>query len=439
MPTDQFHIEKHVHGGVGLSHDPDGKATLLEGVIAGERVTAKIYSKSSSMQKGRATQINDPSPFRIQPPCKIYKHCGGCDFQHMNYSRQLLAKEEVLQDLLLRSGHPTLIRAAKKILAFPIASDEEYHYRQRIRLQVDPQQTLGFYKRRSNVCVAVSTCLLAQPQINDCLHKLQQQKPFSHLLARTESLELLFNPADKQITLIMHLSQKPRPADMSHAIKLTKEIAGLQHVFFCGVGFASSGQSVLSFSVPPLIPYTNTEINLSWETGGFCQVNLKQNLKLIQTVLEYCNATETDSVLDLFCGNGNFSIPLAVLAKNLFGIEGQGSAIRSARKNSTNAGQTNTSFSKQNVHDACISMANTGKHFDIVIIDPPRQGVPGLAEHLTQLTNKRLIYVSCDPATLCRDLAKLIEKGFHLTKLQPIDMFPQTHHIECVALLEKVP
>ena len=435
MVTQQFQIEKHVHGGFGLSHDLDGKVTLLEGVIAGETVAAKIYSENKTLQKGRATQIIKQSPARIKAPCKYYKQCGGCNFQHMTYSRQLQAKEEVLKDLLLRSGHKVLIRAAENSIAPLLASNNAFHYRQRIRLQVDGQQTLGFYKRRSNDCIAIKSCMLAQKEINDCLKVLLQQQTFLKLLNRTETVELLFNPASKKITLLFHLSQKPRPADRQHADVLVEECKEIEHIFFHGSDFAPSGKAVLSFSIDT----QGKELSLSWESGGFCQVNLHQNQKLIQTVLEYCALTGTDSVLDLYCGMGNFSIPLAQRAKTVTGIEGQGSAIRSAKTNSRNARQNNTRFYKRAVHDACTEMINKGSRYDVVIIDPPRAGAPDLSSQLTQLTKKRLVYISCDPATLCRDLASLLDKGFGLTKLQPIDMFPQTHHIECVALLEVVP
>ncbi len=435
MVTQQFHIEKHVHGGFGLSHSLDGKVTLLEGVIAGETVTAKIYSQSKNLQKGRATQIIEQSPFRIQAPCKYYKQCGGCDFQHMTYPRQLQAKEEVIRDLLLRSGHKALSRAAENSITPLPASNNVFHYRQRIRLQVDGRQTPGFYKRRSNDCIAIDTCMLAQEEINDCLKTLLQQQTFLKLLKRTEAIELLLNPAGKKVTLLFHLSQKPRPADRQRAEFLVEECREIEHIFFHGSDFAPTGKAVLSFSIDS----QGKELSLSWESGGFCQVNLHQNQKLIQTVLEYCDPAETDSVLDLFCGMGNFSIPLAQRAKTLTGIEGQGSAIRSAKANSNNAGQSNTHFFKRAVHDACTEMIKNGNRYDVVVIDPPRAGAPDLSSQLAQLTKKRLIYISCDPATLCRDLASLLDKGFRLIKLQPIDMFPQTHHIECVALLELVP
>lgn len=439
MKSQKYHIEKIINGGFGLSHDTDGRVTLIEGVIPDETVTARIWFENKNLQKGRPQQIINASADRVQPDCKYYKQCGGCDFQHMTYARQLQAKGDIVKDLLARSGHHVLQEAAENILASPLPSPEEFHYRQRIRLQVDDTQTLGFYKRRSNNCVPIERCLLANKRINTCLDKLLHHSVFERLLLRTESLELLFNPASDRVTLSFHLIQKPRPADTRHALTLTEKIKEIENIFFTGSDFAPSGLSKLSFTLPVIRPYTSRPLTLSWETGGFCQVNLQQNQTLIQTVLDFCAITETDSVLDLFCGMGNFSIPIAEKAESLLGIEGQGSAIRSAKQNSKSAGHSNSNFKKQAVHDACAELAKEGRQFDIVVIDPPRQGAPGLSQQLSQLTAKRLVYISCDPATLFRDLTELLTHSFHLQKLQPIDMFPQTHHIECVALLEKTP
>lgn len=439
MAAHEFHIEKLVNGGFGLSHDQNDKVTLIEGVIAEERVSAKITSENKNLQKARPLQIITPSSHRVQPACKYYKQCGGCDFQHMSYSRQVESKGAIVRDLLCRSGNQALIHAAEQQLSPPLASKLTYHYRQRIRLQVDEQQTLGFYKRRSNDCVPIDLCLLAGKEINACLAELRQHPALQRLLPRAEALEMLFNPATVAITLMLHFIRKPRPADKQHAALLESDITGLEHVFFTGKDFAPSGNSSLSFTIPACPPHTDAALKLLWESGGFCQVNLTQNQTLITTVLNFCRVSTEDSVLDLFCGMGNFSIPLAERAKSVLGIEGQGSAIRSARKNSETAGQSNTRFLKKPVHKACLELAAAGTQFDIVVIDPPRQGAPGIAKQLVQLTGKRLIYISCDPATLCRDLAQLADQGLHLHKLQPIDMFPQTHHIECVALLEKSP
>jgi 23S rRNA (uracil1939-C5)-methyltransferase len=435
----QYKIEKLVHGGFGLSHDTNGQVTLIEGGIPGESVTVKIWKESKQLQKARILQIHRASPHRVTPACEYYKKCGGCNFQHMDYPRQLQAKEDILRDVLERSGNPSLIEAAKNKLNAPLGSGKRTHYRQRIRLQIDERQILGFYKRRSNNCVPIEHCLLARQEINSCLRALLDHPSFRQLRKRTESLELLFNPATKQVILLLHFTQKTRPADTEQATLLASDIDLLEKVIFTGSNFAPSGSSRLSFSLSPVVSHTNKPLMLSWETGGFCQVNLTQNQRLIQTALDFAKTTEKDRVLDLFCGMGNFSVAVAENAKSVLGIEGQASAIRSAKRNSKIAGQDNTSFIKKPVHKACAALAKEGQTFDIVFIDPPRQGAPDLGKDLAQLTTKRLIYISCDPATLCRDLASLLKHGFELITLQPIDMFPQTHHIECVVLLESPP
>ena len=383
------------------------------------------------------TLKNTPATDRIQAPCQFYKQCGGCDFQHMTYTHQLQKKKDLLKELLLNSDTPILADSVQNCLTVLIPAPKQFHYRQRIRLQVDDNQTLGFHKRRSHTCVAIDSCLLAAPEINACLKSLLAQRSFDNLLQHTETLEILLNPEQSVLSIIIHFKRKPRPADTQHAQNLIVAIANLKNIFFSGDGFAVTGHDSLSFTLPRFADHTSRPFQLSLETGGFCQVNVDQNTNLVKTVLDFCDITAEENVLDLFCGMGNFSIPLAEKAHSVLGIEGQGSAIRSAKKNSIHAKQKNTTFTKKPTHTACLTLAKEGEKFDCIVLDPPRQGAPGLARILSALCTKRLIYISCDPKTLCRDLSELLQHGFELKKLQPIDMFPQTHHIETVALLEK--
>lgn len=436
MTAPTYHIKQLVPGGLGLSHNENNHITLIEGVISGETVTATIRQAGKKHDNGVVQSIIHPSAMRIQAPCRYYKLCGGCDFQHMTYSCQLQEKHAILKNLLLNSTSPLLREAATAMLAAPLASPSQTHYRQRIRLQVDDNRILGFHKRRSHTCVAIDSCLLASQEINDCLANLLLQDSFNRILQQTEALEILSDPDSASIILLIHFKRKPRPADEQSGRELVASISSLKDIFFTGAGFAVTGHAFLSFSLPPLVPHTAKVLQLSLETGGFCQVNVAQNTSLIQTVLDFCAVTQEDTVLDLFCGMGNFSIPLAERAQSVLGIEGQGSAIRSAGRNSSNAEQDNTTFRKQPIHAACSELAKAGKTFDCIVLDPPRQGAPGLARVLRALCRKRLVYISCDPVTLCRDLEDLLQYGFIVKKLQPIDMFPQTHHIETVTLLE---
>jgi 23S rRNA (uracil1939-C5)-methyltransferase len=431
-----YHIERLDQNGHGLSISKSGQITSIEGVISGETVTAKIKTSPHKSAMTVLSSIIKASPQRRTPPCPHYKLCGGCDLQHMTYTCQLQEKQAILAGLFRQSNHPQLKEQARN-LTLPVASPDEFHYRQRIRLQVDDRQVLGFHKRRSHACVEIDTCMVAQPEINHCLSALRPLAPFQKLLRHTDALEILFDPETTNCHLLFHFTRKPRPNDMQQGKELSNAIPKIRDVFFSGEGFAVSGHESITFELPPFPPHTNNALKLSLETGGFCQVNVAQNSTLVQTVLDFCTVGPQEDILDLFCGMGNFSIPLAEKAGSVLGIEGQGSAIRSAKKNSKTANQTNSNFKKQAIHDACGELARAGKSYHCIILDPPRQGIPGLARILAALCRSRMVYVSCDPVSLCRDLEDLLQHGFRITKLQAMDMFPQTHHIETVVLLEK--
>lgn len=219
----------------------------------------------------------------------------------------------------------------------------------------------------------------------------------------------------------------------------------MENIYFTGTSFSRIGPhpekttkiddyrlSCLISPTSPLLPF-----RLNWEVGGFCQVNLLQNERLIEHVIKCCKPDSNLQILDLFCGMGNFSIPLAQLTGSLVGVEGQGASIRQARNNSDGAGLANTDFIKGDIGFVCDQLIEEGRKFDIIVVDPPRHGITGLWPKMAKLTTNRLVYVSCDPATLVRDIHKLREHRFYPVSLVPFDMFPQTHHIETVTVFEK--
>ena len=439
-------IEKIVNGGYGLAHRENGQIALLRHVLPDETVKARILLEKKGFAEAAPIEILAASPHRVPPPCPKYGRCGGCDLQHCDYAQQLQIKKEIIADLFQRDPQRALQQAAP-LLADPIASPQTSGYRQRLRLQIDENRQAGFRRFHSHQCVPITECLLARTELNRALQQLQAESSFHKILAGTTELELLLNPADTRVFCLFHFSRKPRSADIKLAEALMATLPAIARIEFHGENFLPCGpitkegedchDRTLQLLLPPFPGHTNKSLSLAWEPGGFCQVNLAQNIRLIQTVLDFCRPDADTTVLDLFCGMGNFSIPLAMQSASLLGIEGQGAAIRWARKNSEQAGLTNTLFEKNPIHKRCQTLAAEGQRFDCVIIDPPRQGAPALASSLAALTRKRLIYISCDPATLCRDLGELTHAGFAIKRLQPVDMFPQTHHIETIALLEK--
>ena len=444
MLKDTVTINKIVNGGFGLGYLPSKQVILVQLALPGENVIVTTQESKKNYLFGKIHQIENKHPARITPPCQYYGSCGGCNMQHCNYESQLTIKKDIVIDLLLRQAGMTPEDIDEKVSEV-IGAPEPFHYRQRIRLQVKGDDTLGFNRFRSHDILEIDQCLLAKASINNTLTALKKNEQSPSLLQLTKELELQQNPLTDMVSALFHFSRRPRPSDLKTATRLCSEIASLERIFFTGEDFPIVGpivatkekaDNLLSVRYPEIGGIQNP-LELAWEAGGFCQVNLEQNKNMIETVLDLCHVHPTDSVLDLYCGMGNFAIPLSRFAKNVFGIEGQGASIRSANRNALHAHAENTTFTKQPVHKGCESLLASGETFDCVIIDPPRQGAPELAAQLSQLCTKRLIYISCDPATLSRDLKALSKKGFVIKRVQPLDMFPQTHHIETVVLLEK--
>ncbi len=434
-------ISKLINGGYGLGQLEDGRMAMVRYTLPGEQITISIEKEKKSYLIGKLLTVHRENTHRIAAPCPLYGICGGCDLQHAEYEEQLRIKNEIIQDLLSRQ-----IQTDEGETVFPVKpispSPGTSSYRQRIRLVVKNGRSCGFRKHQSHEVVEVTKCYIAKSEINEVLGELSSNPLFSRMLAHCSELELLWNPASGSVSSLFHLTRKPRPTDFSNAKELIEAIPLLERVFFAGQMFPLVASSPASDDntlgiVYPAAKGCFSKFVLNWEVGGFCQVNLDQNMNLLKIVCEMAAIQNHETVLDLYCGAGNFSIPLAQRAKSLVGIEGQGSAIRSAKANAALSALSNTSFHKQSIHTACEEREAAGESYDCLVIDPPRQGIPGLSDKLYALCRSRLVYISCDPATLCRDLSDLIYTGFSIVTIQPVDMFPQTHHIETVVLLEK--
>lgn len=450
MKLEPIEITKIINGGYGLAHLASGQIILVRHVLPGEIVTVTTDETKKNYILGEIGQIIAPHPARRIPPCPYAGQCGGCDLQHCDYPGQVAIKKSIIEDLLLRSTRVEM-KEAVRLLADPIPAPAEFAYRQRIRLQVDSRGgTLGFHRFQSHSVIPIDRCLLARSEENSIIAVLKTHPDGRRLTGNATEVELQENPASGKTVVVCKTVRKPRPADLQSAERLCRAFPAIERIFLAGDSFPLMGPYGYLAGGPEKTDAANSlavsypakaglygEFVLSWEAGGFCQVNLGQNINLIDTVLDFSRIGPTDRVLDLYCGMGNFAIPLAMRAKEVLGFEGQGSAIRSGVRNSAAAGLANVRFRKSPIHDACAELIAVGQQFDCVVIDPPRQGAPELAAALAALCRDQLIYISCDPATLCRDLGDLCDHGFSIGKIQPVDMFPQTHHIETVVLLNR--
>lgn len=433
-------ITKFVNGGYGFTHDNDGTALFARFGLPGERVTIDVTERKKKASFGHVVKVDKPHPNRITPPCPYYGRCGGCDLQHVSYDHQCELKQRIITELISAAADDSVKKSATGIKPTQ-KSPAAMHYRQRIRLAIDKQGNLGFKRFRSNSIVAIESCLLAVQPINRCLQQLKTNRSFRNLTTVSEQVELSYNPLDQNISALFSLVRTPRPTDRKNGRDLTRAIDELGRVFFCGHQFALEGPHTDNDKQHHRLTGFNLDadrpLTLRWEVGGFSQVNLDQNKEMINLVTRLSDPWPEDRILDLFCGMGNFTLPLALKAAEVYGIESQGSAIRSGKRNCSENRITNCHFEKSDVESACRRLMEENRQFDIVICDPPRRGLAELIPYLASLTTRKLIYISCDPATLCRDLAALTESGLAITSIHPVDMFPQTHHIETVVSMEK--
>jgi 23S rRNA (uracil1939-C5)-methyltransferase len=448
MPQTNLHtltIDKVVTGGHGLARLASGLVVMVPFVLPGERVVVRVGKEHKGFAEAALLEVLEPSPQRVDPPCPRFQACGGCLLQHGDYPAQLAIKGAILQDLLARQGQ----WATEEIASFYesiLPSPSPWHYRQRIRLQVDDRGRLGFFATRSHDVIEIAACPLAKDELNQVLADLRPLPAFRTLCRHAEALELLLNPEAGQVVVIVHLSRKPRAADQQAAAAVASSIALVQSVWLAGVGFAmdgphgaqgeeGQGADRIAFTLPAELG--GRPLLLELQAGGFCQVNLAQNEGLVRQLLAWAQVGADDAVLDLYCGMGNFSLPMALTARQVVGTDLQRSSIRCAQANALANQLDNCRFLRTVAVAAIRQLRKAQERFDLILLDPPRSGCREIIPLLPNLGADRLIYISCDPATLVRDLRQLHGAGFRVRRIRGVDMFPQTAHLETIALMTR--
>ncbi|PLX51436.1 MAG: 23S rRNA (uracil(1939)-C(5))-methyltransferase RlmD [Desulfobulbaceae bacterium] len=424
-------IEKLVVGGLGLAHRADGMVVLLPGVIPAEKVRIRTVKKKTSFHQAEPDEIVEASPHRRQPPCPYFGRCGGCHLQHIAASYQDVVKKDIFCDQFRRSG---LLFACEQ--SRYLAAPQPLGYRQRIRLHVR-EGRFGFFGRRSHELLAIDACLLARPEINAVLAELNKASGWRDVAEQVNELEVHADPADSSCLLIMRFRRKPRPADR-------KSLQGLlDHANNIKAVIVRSDEGAVYFSLPEGPIYLHYQLSLAGtgqlldmvlEAGGFCQVNAAQNQAMVDQLLAWLAPLPRGRVLDLFCGMGNFSIPLAATGMQVIGMDQQRAAIRAARRNRQDNGLA-CEFRRSAALQGLEELVAAGERFDYVILDPPRSGFKGGSALLAALRPTTIVYVSCDQATLLRDLQTICGQGYRITAITLVDQFCQTCHLEAMVLL----
>ncbi len=446
MPQTNRHtitIDKVVTGGHGLARLASGLVVMVPFVLPGETVAVTLDKQKKGFAEATLLEVLEPSPQRVEPVCRHFRSCGGCHLQHGDYPSQLAIKAAILRDLLSRYREWSTLEI-DSICQPVLASPAPFHYRQRIRLQVDDSGRLGFFERRSHAVVEIASCPLAVAELNQVLSELRALAAFGDLMRQAVAVELLLSPSVGQVVVIVHLRRKPRAADQQAARAVSAGIGLVQSVWLSGEGFATSGPygaaegegvdpGAITFVLPEDVG--GRHLVLRFEAGGFCQVNLAQNERLVRQLLDWAEIGESDKVLDLFCGMGNFSLPMALIARQVVGTDLQRSSIRGAQANAVSNQLDNCLFRRADAVAAVHEFRKAREQFDLILLDPPRSGCREIIPLLPDLGPEKIIYISCDPATLVRDLSQLHGLGYELRQIRGVDMFPQTCHLETIALL----
>gem|GEM_PF-162886 len=395
----------------------EGKIIFIKGAIPGELVDLSLKDSRRDYSIGEVMRVLEPSQFRRRPPCPYFGLCGGCHLQYMEYGKQVSIKEEVLRDTLQRIG-------GIDIREIPSLTGNEFFYRHRVQFKVSKEGKIGFFREGTRDIVMIDRCLVIVEPINELLSKL-------HMMDLRGIKELHVISGDTLAVLI-----KGNIGDETIQALLDSGVSGIafENGDSIGKDYITLEYSGLRYTVTP------------W---GFFQGHWSLNEKVVDLILERLSPLEGKRVLDLYSGAGNFSLPLARSSAEVIAIEENHYAIEDGKRNAMINGIKNCLFIQSPVDEVLRgrkgilskkSLAGRSsifdeKGYDIVILDPPRPGLSTeMCKRLLELGSERIVYVSCNPATLARDLKRMLER-YIIESLHMVDFFPNTYHIEAVAFL----
>ena len=410
-----------------MARNPEGKVVFVEGGLPGERVTYRIFAGKRKFDVARATSILEPSAGRRAPRCPHFGVCGGCATQHADERTQMAAKQRWLEDCLERIGK---VKAGSML---PVVYGPEWGYRHRARLSVRHVASrgalVGFRERRSTYVADMRECHVLPEQVSLLIPHLRSLVGKLSIKERLPQIEVAV--ADNATVLVFrHLL--PLTSDDQAHLKTFSETHGI-HVWLQPGGPESAhpfepAQSELYYELPEF------GVRIHFRPTEFTQVNHAMNRVLVSKALKLIDPQPGERIADLFCGLGNFSLPLAARGAQVVGFEGSRELVERARQNAA----ANGLVAQFEVVDLFKTGIGAFGPFPKILVDPPREGAVELVKSLPAAWPRRIVYVSCDPATLARDAAILVStQGFRLVSAGVVNMFPHTAHVESIALFER--
>ena len=445
-----FDIISQGYEGEGIAKIDNKYPIFIEGALKGEKVKVRIVKVNKNFAYGKLMEVLEASEERVNPPCAIYKRCGGCKLQHASYKAQLDFKWDRVKDCVSKIGKLDPI-----IVKYPLGMENPWRYRNKVQLPIgliNGEVKIGFFAPRSHDIIDMESCLI-QDEIGDKVVKLTREwiekfniRPYNvdgeydekgivrHIMIRRG-----FTTNEVMVVLVTNGEKLPYKEEFVDLMvknipgiksiiqninsKKTNVILGLESKTLWGEDTVSDYIGDFRFNISPL---------------SFFQVNPIQTEVLYGKALEYANLTGNEEVFDAYCGTGTITLFLSQRAKKVYGVEIIPQAIDNAWINAKENKVENVEFFVGESEVVIPDLINKGVKADVVVVDPPRKGCDKkLLDAITNIDAKKIVYVSCDPSTLGRDLQVLEENGYKTLEVQPVDMFPNTAHIENVALLIK--
>lgn len=427
----QIRLDKMVYGGEALGKY-EGKVVFVNGGIEGELVDVQVTEQKKDYLRGNIVKVIQPSEQRISPLCEHFGLCGGCQWQYIDYSQQLRFKEKIIYDQLVRIGgfvQPGIM---------PIIGMEfPWQYRNKARFIVKTTKrgfNIGFYQIGTRDVVDIDYCHLISKQMNEGYSVLREIikerfKPFYaycaiEIKALEKGIMAFFITSPK-----FHLNLK----ELVEEIQNIPIIKGIHHLVVDKNGLSP----LTTYSGSQILTYSLEDITVQAQATSFFQINLIQAQRLFKETIRLLNLQETHQVLDGHCGVGTLTLLIAQKAKEVIGVDISSSSINDAKMNALLNRIKNVHFLQSSLKQA-IGDLNKGYKFDAVILNPPRDGLveKQVIQWLLQTKPAKIIYISCNPTTLARDLKFLCEGGYSLNVVQPVDMFPQTYHVETLVSVQ---
>ncbi|WP_440896558.1 23S rRNA (uracil(1939)-C(5))-methyltransferase RlmD [Amphibacillus sp. Q70] len=440
-------FEDMTHEGNGVGKIA-GYPVFVPNILPGETAKIKVIKVKKNFAIGKRLELIKASPDRVDPPCNVYFQCGGCQLQHMSYSMQLEMKRNQVENTLRKIAH------IKNVDVEPtLGMEEPWRYRNKVQIPVgekDGELITGFYRKRSHDIIEGMDRCIVTSEVNDQMVETVRKIADSlgiqaydeqthrgvlrHIMVRTGE-----NTGETMIVIVTKTKKLPKEEQLiRQIIERHPEVTSIMQNINAERTNVILGKQTKRLWGEEYIYDTIGEIKFAISALSFYQINPKQTKVLYDKALEFANLTGDETVIDAYCGIGSISLFLAQKAKKVYGVEIVPQAIEDAKKNAELNDLTNAEFVVGQAEKIMPTWKAKGLQPDVIVVDPPRKGCdPSLLEAMIEMNPERIVYVSCNPSTLARDLAILTEGGYQTKKVQPVDLFPQTSHTEVVCLLER--